>query len=229
MPAQPSWWQKLKNKLSQLGTPAGLGGGLQVPKIPTTTTTTKPPKPWWQQLGNIPVGGTPSPLQSTSLPAWLQPKPPANTGYQTFAPADKYNAAPAQPLPTSSFIGGGGNAVLGANQQAVSPIIPTSSVIGGGGQYVLGPNQKGYLRDRPIGSTTFLGAGGEAVRGPDVPIATVPASGSGSSGGGGGYGYKKKRYGGGRGYTPRTYAPSQYQDNAPAWAKSAGLANWSIG
>jgi hypothetical protein len=118
--------------------------------------------------------------------------------------------------------------VLGANQQAVSPIIPTSSVIGGGGQYVLGPNQKGYLRDRPIGSTTFLGAGGEAVRGPDVPIVTAPGSGSGS-GGGGGYGYKKKRYGGGRGYTPRTYAPSQYQDNAPAWAKSAGLANWSIG
>lgn len=240
MPAQPSWWQQIKNRLNQLGAPTGLGGGLNVPKIQTTTSvnpqgaSSRPPKrPAWltglqSQLSSIPVGGAPSPLQSTSLPAWLTPKPPINTGYQHATSPDQYNAAPPQPLLTSSFIGGGGNAVLGTNQQATSPIIPTSSVIGGGGQYVIGSNQQGYQINRPIGSTTFQGAGGEAVRGPDVPIETVPGSDSSTGGGGyGGYGYKRRR--GGGGYRPRApYQPTQYDNSQPAWAKG-GLANWSIG
>lgn len=203
MPAQPSWWAQLKNKLNQLGAPASLGGGLNVPRIPTSQQPNRPA--WMQQLNAIPVGGAASPLQSTGLPAWLQPRPPANTGYQHPTSADQYNAQPPQPLPTSSFIGGGGSAVLGANQQAQSAFIPTSSFIGGGGQYVIGPNQHGYQIDRPIGSTTFLGAGGEAVRGPDVVTETLPTSDSGS--GYGGYGYKRRRGGGGR--TPRTFTPTQ--------------------
>jgi hypothetical protein len=192
MPGQPSWWQTLKNKLNQLGTPAGLGGGVQIPKIPTstqppkTTTPTASSPSWWQQMQNqlnqIPVGGTPSPLQSTPLPTWLQPKP------------------------------------IKQKDDTIAPI--TTNVIGGGQWDASGPGAP-YNMMLPTGTVDKR----------DMSQLIIPtAPDYGGYGGGGGYGgYKKRRGGGGYRYTPRTYQPTQYDNSQPEWAKSAGLANWSIG
>jgi hypothetical protein len=195
MPGQPSWWQTLKNKLNQLGTPAGLGGGVQIPKIPIST---QPPKTqtasgsWWQQMQNqlnqIPVGGTPSPLQSTPLPSWLQPKPPASTANApvNFNPGPATTIGPAGGTPMTYVAGPGGIVRVNMGSGEPVPITPTA----------------------PITPTT-----------PDY----------GGYGGGGYGGYKKRRGGGGYRYQPRTYQPTQYDNSQPEWAKSAGLANWSIG
>jgi hypothetical protein len=226
----PSWWQAVKDKLN-----------LQ----PLNSTLNSPPKPKPPLTGSFTAGGgtmaqgangqtvnIPKPPTSNTpswLPAWLQPKPPTSGNpYQTLT-TNPYNATPPKPaIPTGSFISGGGQFVLGSQQQAVPTAIPTGSFLAGGGSLVLGPNQQAYNRDQtPNG--TFIGAGGEAMRGPDTAIADITPPPSSDGGSGYGYDYKAKRRGSGSGNYDgyeRTAYP-QRQNNLPAWAR--GLANWSIG
>jgi hypothetical protein len=203
--------------------PPAYGGGYNPTVAPTAAPSGMPAwlgnvANWLKNLNsNVPVGGRYSPAyqpNSPSAPSW----------YVTERP-DTYNAAPAQPTPTGSFIGGGGQVVLGPQQTAVPSTIPTGSFLGGGGQYVLGPNQRAYLR-KPGVTGTFIGAGGEAVRGPDTTIMLdhPPAGG----GGDGSYGYRRRGGGGGGDgdrYPP--YPQRVAEENMPAWYR--GLANWSIG
>jgi hypothetical protein len=204
----PSWWAKIKEKLSQI-----TSGG--------NTPTNRPP---YRPLSTI--QNQPSTLQ-TGLPYNQQPP----VGYGPSAPTNRppawlsASAPTTQPIiPTGSFIGGGGSIV----QTSVGPMstnIPTSSVLGGGGEYVIGPNRGAYLRNQPVGPSSFVGAGGQAVRGPDLAVETIEEPTAGS-GGGGGYSYKRRRGGGGgRGYQPVVYP--EREQYTPAWAR--GLANWSIG
>lgn len=204
----PSWWNKIKNKLSQLGN--GNSG--------SSTYTYRPTLPATSASNLSQQGPTYRPSQNANR------RPPWRPGQITVTP-NQYNATPPPaPIPTGSFLAANGQYALGTQQQAVPTTIPTGSFLGGGGQYVLGGNQQAYLINRRPTTGTFIAAGGEAVRGPDIAVATVeePSSGGGS----GGYsGYKRKK-GGGRAPAPQpTYQPRE--DYGPAWAR--GLANWSIG
>lgn len=195
-PTAPSWWQSVKAKLKEMTNIAAQG--TIVPKG-TVRTTPKPPAWYTPQMSNYVMPTKPNP----------------------------YNATPPKPkttIPTGSFIGGGGTSVL-TSVGAMPLTIPTSSVLGGGGQYVVGPNRQAYPRNPSVNST-FLAAQGQAVRGPDVPIADVQQPDT-SSGGYGYEPYKKRRGGGGGGSGGGDYGYTPREQNVPAWAR--GLANWSIG
>lgn len=190
-----------------------------------------PRKPaWWnsilQSLSNIPVGGTPSPLQAAGMPTWLN-------GSLSNKINNKINQ-----LGTPSGLGGNypmfiPSGVTQYNQPATYPLTPTPSYtppktpVSGPPSGPYFPSSQGAGLIVGAGQTPLPWAtihGSDISTGPTTP--DVPLSDYG--GGGYGYGYKKRRRGGGRGYSRGAYQPTQY-DNAPAWAKSAGLANWSIG
>jgi hypothetical protein len=199
---------------------------MPAPKVPS----------WWDKIKNslnkIPVGGTPSPIQNTSLPAWLQPKPPATQNSVWQQVTNKLNQ-----LGTPTGIGGGNafvpNYVTQYNHPATYPLTPSNtphpSTQAQGVNVTLGQPTTVGPEGTPA-STYVIGPNGAPMRvnmGPLPAMESGPDIGGGY--GGGGYSYKPRRRG--RGYTPRPrydYGPSQPQEEQPAWANT-GLANWQIG
>src|SRR3990172_7380032 len=178
----PSWWTKIKDRLNQLGTPSGLGGGSITPAFPLTPPAGPGPSSFLGGGGTMAQGAGGQAVQISKPPQYTQPAtygisprpaqraPAYGGGYnptiQQRPPAWLGSTRPAEG--PSSFFGGGGDVVQGPNGPVPSTI-PTGSFIGGGGDYVLGPNRQAYYIG-PQGPNTFIGAGGEAVRGPDMPI-----------------------------------------------------------
>jgi hypothetical protein len=167
------------------------------------------------------VIGTPPPGWNLSVfpynAAANQPRDPYNAGYP-------YNAAPPRPpAGPSTFLGGGGSAAQGPTGAGVPTTIPTGSVIGGGGQWVMGSNGLPYYIGTP-GPNTFIGAGGEAVRGPDYGFQSPPPPGGG--GFGTNYGWGRGR-GGRGGYGGGGYGGGGYDSGyLPSWMM--GLYSWNF-
>jgi len=80
-----------------------------------------------------------------------------------------------------------------------TPTFGTDSFIGGGGDAVIGPNQNAYTPWTPL-TSTFLAANNQAVRYAEPMAYAQPNTGGGGSGGSGyGFGTKYKGWGGGGG------------------------------
>lgn len=212
----------------------------QPKRTPTQTVTPSSPTstmPAWlgnvsnwmqQQLGQIPVGGAPSPYQPT------QPSLTPNTltgGRGSGLP----NAQAWQNFinqQTKPWSGPWLNPSFNPNFDAANlfnpsdvPQAPQPPRPGGRGMmlpYGIGIQQPPEV---PLDDFYFRHPGT-----PELP--PLPAPDYGGGGGGYGYGYRRRRGGGGGGYSRQPYQPYQSQqfaaeENMPAWYR--GLANWTIG
>lgn len=160
----------------------------------------------------------PKPALPPVLPAWMSGLFNRNKNQNQW----QYDRTPKPPAPlTGTFLGGGGNMAQGSQGQGVSTMIPTGSVLAANGTLAMGPNMQPYYIGTP-GPSTFIGAGGEAVRGPDLPIYyQAPGQAGGGTGFGTQYGWGRGGRGGGG------YGGGNYGGYNPEWAKYMNLFSWN--
>ena len=208
------------SRLNELGTPSGIGGGsTPVPNFNTPASIAQGQQAYAQDH-NIPAAiSAPTPGMN-QIPAWLRVIQSRINNSPYLAPTGLGGGNALVPnfnTPTSIAQGqDDGNvynpALLGITPQG-TPTMGVNSFIGQGGDAVRGPNQQAYTPWMPAGVNTFIGAGGQAVRGPMGQAVPVADAGGGIGFGTNYYGNWRKG-GGGGGYGGGGY--SDYGD-APAW------------
>lgn len=223
-------WQTITNRLndSPYIAPTSMGGNAPIPNFNTPQSIAQGQQTYAQN-NNIPRAvAAPTPGQFQT-PAWIS------------TIQNRLNNSPFI-RPTSL---GGGNAIVpnfydptndgnqrNPDEQGVTtqgtPTQGVNSFIGAGGDAVVGPNGFGYTPWAPSGVNTFVGAGGQAVRGPQAYPTIgnfqsgdrnggVVAGGGNGSGFGSSYGGNWRRGGGGGGGGGYGYDTPAWLSNDPAY------------
>lgn len=232
----PAWLQAIRNRLNNdpLMATTSLGGGnAMVPNFNTQASITQGQQTYAQNNPTPNVVAAPAPIRTQNqAPAWMQAISNRVNTSPYLSPAGGFGNT--QPVPNFYSPTNDGNQrnpnEQGTTEQGTSTQ-GTNSFIGSGGEAVLGSNgSQAYFPWTPAGVNTFIGAGGQAVRGPqayqtignfqsgDVNGGSQAGGGGGGSGGfGSNYGGNWRRGGGGGGGGGYGYGNNY---DSPAWLKN---------
>lgn len=162
-----------------------------------------------------------NPSQSYSPPGFTVPSIPLSGSFMSGAGRVNTGGQWGAPPPSGSFLSGAGQVNTGGQTNNI-PVMATPPPVYADLPLGRRPNDRtnelSALPQFPTG--TFFGAGGEAVRGPDSPIAMIPP------GGGGGFATRYKKMGGRGGGGYGDYGGYGGRDYYPSWLM--GLYSWNF-